>query len=66
MAASFERGQMVYLIGLWGISDAVFRAAMDEGACAVPPAGEDDPNVARQLLKAMCGARRASKLFLRM
>ncbi|CAK0850029.1 unnamed protein product, partial [Prorocentrum cordatum] len=57
MAASFERGQMVYLIGLWGISDAVFRAAMDEGACAVPPAGEDDPNVARQLLKAMCGAR---------
>jgi hypothetical protein len=63
LAATFRNRRKVYLIGLWGISNASCRAEMGEDACAVPPSGGEEPHVARHLRKALYGTRGTSKLL---
>ncbi|CAK0792935.1 unnamed protein product [Prorocentrum cordatum] len=63
LAVTFRNHMEVYLLGLWDISNVFFHAEMDKDACAVPPSGEEEPNVVWQLRKALYGTRRASKLF---
>ncbi|CAK0903822.1 unnamed protein product [Prorocentrum cordatum] len=65
LAATFGNRMKVYLIGLWNISNAFFHAEMGEDVYAVPPPGEEGPNVVWHLRKALYGTRRASKLFQR-
>ncbi|CAK0843161.1 unnamed protein product, partial [Prorocentrum cordatum] len=65
LAAAFRNHMKVYLIGLSDISSAFSHAEMGEDACAVPPSGEEGPNVVWQLRMALCGTRGASKPFQR-
>ena len=63
LAARLRRGTRLYLVGLWDVSNAFFHAYLDEEVYVVPPAGEDEPGVVWQLLKALYGTRKASKMF---
>ena len=66
LAARLEMGRKIYLIGLWGISNAFVRARMGEDVYAVRPVGEGDPDVARHSLKSMNATRRVARLFQHM
>ena len=65
MAASVtaDDGRFLQLLGIWEISHAFYNAEMDEWVYVVPPSGEGEPGIVWQLLKAMYGTRRASRLF---
>lgn len=62
-AATLRDRQHACYLGVWDVSVAFFHAQMDERIVVIPPVGEEESGYCWELLRAMCGTRRASSLF---